>query len=72
MERTNLIGGLARDRLPAIRAMRRANGAVDYAQVIVNFGDGADGGARRARRVFCSMAIAGERPSMESTSGRSI
>ena len=35
--------------LPQLRAVRRADGAIDHAQVIVNFRDGADGRARRAR-----------------------
>src|SRR2546427_11994945 len=32
--------------------MRHANGCVDHAKIIVNFGDGADGGARRPRGRF--------------------
>ena len=46
----DLFGGLARDGLAAIGAVRRADGAVNHAQIIVNFRDGADGGARRTRR----------------------
>src|SRR5258708_29215997 len=46
----DLLAGLARDGLAAVGAMRDANGGVDHAKVIVNFGDGADGGARRAGR----------------------
>ena len=56
LERENglhdLLGGLAGDGLAAIGAMRRADRAVDDAQIIVNFGDGADGGTRRARGGF--------------------
>src|SRR6185437_10486898 len=48
----NLLGGLARDGLAAIGAMWRADGTVNHAQVIVNFRDGADGGARRPRGGF--------------------
>ena len=36
--------------LPHFGAMRRADRAVDHAQVIVDFGDGAHRGARRTRR----------------------
>jgi len=69
----DLFAGLARDGLAAIRAVRNADGGVDHAEVVVYFGDGADGGTRRRRVVvFCSMAIEGESPSMTSTSGRSI
>src|SRR6266481_6902045 len=32
--------------------MRNAHGCIDHAKVIVNFGDGADSGARRARGRF--------------------
>ncbi len=45
----NLLGGLPGDGLAAIRAVRRADGAVNHAQIIVNFGDRAHGGAGRAR-----------------------
>ena len=45
----DLLGGLARDGLPALGAMRRADGAPDDAEIIVNLGDGADGRAWRAR-----------------------
>ncbi len=48
----DLLAGLARDGLSAIRAMRHANGSVDDAEIIVNFGDGADGRTRRARGRF--------------------
>ena len=48
----DLVGGLARDGLAAFRAVRRANGAVDHAQVIVDFGDGAHRRARRTRGRF--------------------
>src|SRR5207302_2037246 len=44
--------GLARDGIAAIGTMRHANGSVDDAKVIVNFSDGADGGARRTRSCF--------------------
>ena len=45
----DLLAGLARDGLAAIRAMRNADRAVDHAQVVVNLRDGADRGARGAR-----------------------
>src|SRR6266446_2292749 len=48
----DLLAGLARDRFAAIRAMRHADGRVDDAEIIVNLGDGADGGARRPRGGF--------------------
>ncbi len=54
----DLLAGLARDGLAAVGAMRDANGGVDHAEVIVNFGDGADGGARRAR---CGFLLDGDR-----------
>src|SRR5882762_128416 len=48
----DLLAGLARDGLAAVRAMRDANSGIDHAEIIVNFRDGANGGARRARRGF--------------------
>jgi hypothetical protein len=48
----DLLGRLASNRIAAIGAVGRADGAVDHAQVIVNFCDGADGGTRRARGGF--------------------
>src|SRR5260370_6535362 len=48
----NLLAGLARDGLAAIRAVRYADGRVDDAEIVVNFGDGADSGTRRARGGF--------------------
>jgi len=44
----DLVAGLAGDGLAASGAVRNADGAVDDAEIIVNFGDGTDGGARRA------------------------
>jgi hypothetical protein len=44
----NLIGGLAADGPAAIGAVGRADGCVEQAQVIVDFGDGAHGGAGAA------------------------
>ena len=32
--------------------MGGANGAINHAEIIIDFGDGSDGGARRARRCF--------------------
>src|SRR5260370_11070610 len=58
----DLLAGLARDGLAAIRAMRNANGGVDHAEVVVNFGDGADGGARRASGGFLLDGDRGREP----------
>ncbi len=44
----DLLGALARDLDAASGAMRNADGGVEHAQVVVDFGDGADGGARAA------------------------
>ena len=44
----DLLGALARDFDAAGGAVRDADGGVEHAQVVVNFGDGADGGARAA------------------------
>ena len=44
----DLIGRLARDGAPALRAMRYANGCIEQAQVIVDLGDRTDGRARTA------------------------
>ena len=45
----DLLAGLARDGFAALRAVGNADGAVDDAEVVVDFRDGADGGARGAR-----------------------
>ncbi len=42
----DLAGGLALDRGAVVRAVRRAGARVEEAQVVVDLGDGADGGAR--------------------------
>src|SRR6267142_4182898 len=44
----DLFAGLASDGLAAIGAVRDADGAVNDAEIVVDFGDGADGGARGA------------------------
>ncbi len=44
----NLLGALARNFDAAVRAMRHADGGVEDAQIVVDFGDGADGRARAA------------------------
>ena len=44
----DLVGGLARDGAVAVGAVRLAYGRVEQAQVVVDLGDGADGGARGA------------------------
>ena len=48
----DLLRGLARDFVAADRAMRHADGGVEEAQVIVDLGDGADGGTRTAAGGF--------------------
>src|SRR3989449_11231531 len=45
----DLLGGLAGDGLAAAGTMRDADGAVNHTEIVVDFGDGADGRARRAR-----------------------
>src|SRR5580658_4202024 len=45
----DLLAGLTRDGVAALRAVRDAHGSVDHAEIIVNFGDGADRRTRRAR-----------------------
>ena len=57
---------------PQVGAVRRADGAIDHAQVIVNLSDGTDSGARRASGGFLLDGDGGRKPSTESTSGRSI
>ena len=48
----DLFGGLAGDGPAAVGAMRRAYRGVEEAQVVVDFGDGADGGAGAAAGGF--------------------
>ena len=48
----DLFGGLAGDGAAAVGAVRRADRGVEQAQVVVDFGDGADGGARAAAGGF--------------------
>ena len=45
----DLLGGLTGDGLAAAGTMRDADGAINQAEIVVDFGDGADGRARRAR-----------------------
>ena len=70
--RRHLVGALGRDRLAAARAVRPSERREQHAQVVVDLGDGADRRARMATVVRCSIAIAGESPVTDSTSGRSI
>ena len=44
----DLVGGLARDGAAAVGAVRLADGGVEEAEVVVDLGDGADGGAGAA------------------------
>src|SRR5207245_9797912 len=48
----DLLAGLARDGLAAVRAVRNADRSVDDAEIIVNLRDRSDGGARGARGGF--------------------
>ena len=48
----DLLGGLAGDGAAAVGAVRRADGGIEQAQVVVDLGDGADGGARAAAGGF--------------------
>ena len=48
----DLLGGLARDRPAALRAMRHADGGVEKAKVVVDLGDGTDGRAGAAAGGF--------------------
>jgi hypothetical protein len=68
----DLFGGLAGDGAAAVGAVGRADRGVEQAQVVVDLGDGADGGAGAAAGGFLLDGDGGLRPSMESTSGRSI
>jgi len=68
----DLLTGLSRDGLAAVRAMRNANGGIDHAEVIVNFRDGSNRGTRRARSGLLLDGNRWRKPSMTSTSGRSI
>ena len=68
----DLLHALPRDGPAALRAVRVADAGEEQAQVVVDLGDRAHGGPRVAGVVFWSMEMAGERPSMLSTSGLSI
>ena len=48
----DLLGGLAGDGAAAVGAVGRADGGVEQAQVVVDLGDGADGGAGAAAGGF--------------------
>jgi len=58
----DLLTGLSRDGLAAVRAMRNANGGIRSRGGNRKFRDGSNRGTRRAVVVFCSMAIDGESP----------
>ena len=51
------------------RRIGRAGTGPEKTHIVVNFGNGADGRTRVVRRGFCSIEIAGDKPSIESTSG---
>jgi hypothetical protein len=61
--------GLALDRQAGRRRVGHADARPQEPHVVVDLGDGADRGARVLRVVFCSMEMAGDRPSIWSTSG---
>ena len=66
----DLLHRLRLDALAAARAVGDADAREEQAQVVGDLGDGADGGARATSTSGrCSMAMAGRRPSMRSTSG---
>jgi len=45
-----------------LRAVGRAHARIEQAQVVVDLGDGADGGAGLWLAAFCSIEIAGDSP----------
>jgi len=61
---------LRRQRNVVIRAARLADAGEQQTQVVMDLGNGADGGTREVD--FCSIEMAGDNPSMWSTSGFSI
>jgi hypothetical protein len=65
----DLIGRLGGDGDIVVGAVGRADPGEEEPEVIVDLGDSADRGRGFLEVVFCSMEMAGERPSMESTSG---
>ncbi len=67
----DLVGALRGDELAAEVAELLADAGVEHAEVVVDLGDGPDGGAGLPEALFCSMAIVGERPRRCSTCGRS-
>jgi hypothetical protein len=68
----DLLGRLADERLARLGVVRDADAGVEQPEVVVDLGDGADRGARVADADFWSIEMAGDRPSMISTSGLSI
>ena len=66
----HLADGLALDRQAGRRRIGDADAGIEQAHVVVDLGDRADGRARDSRLVvFCSIEMAGDRPSIWSTSG---
>ena len=65
----HLADRLALDRQAGGRRIGNADPRPEQAHVVVDLGDRADGGAGLRLVVFCSMEIAGDRPSIRSTSG---
>lgn len=68
----DFIGGARLDGASALWAIHLAEAGEEDAQEVVDFSDGADRGARLAAVVCCSSEVAGESPSILSTSGLSI
>ncbi len=58
----DLVGGLAGDRASAVGAVRGAYRRVEEAEVVVDFGDGADGGAWAAAGGFLLDGDGGREP----------
>ena len=65
----HLRDGLALDRQAGRRRIGDADARPQQAHVVVDLGDGADRRARVLQVVFCSIEIAGDSPSIWSTSG---
>ena len=68
----DLLRGLAHDLRAALGAVGHPDPGVEQPEVVVDLGDGADGGPGLREADFWSIEMAGESPSMKSTSGLSI
>ena len=70
--RSTICWGVWRTSLARLGIVGDADAGVEQAQVVVDLGDRADGRAGVAAARFWSIEMAGDRPSMKSTSGLSI